>query len=52
MLTATEIHNKMESYQDHIEDLVLQIREAGRQAAEAETDFEVAIAKERLRTRY
>jgi hypothetical protein len=52
MLTAVEIQNKMETYQDHIEDLVLQIREAGRQAAEAETDFEVAIAKQRLLTRY
>ena len=52
MLTPDQIQVKIEQYQDHIEDLVVQIREAGRVSAEAEVDFEVAIAKHRLQTRY
>lgn len=52
MLTPDQIQAKIEAYQDHIEDLVVQIRDAGRMAAEAEVDFEVAIAKHRLQTRY
>mgnify|MGYP006275148061 CR=1 FL=1 len=52
MLTPEQIHTKMEEYQDHIEELVIQIREAGRLSADAEVNYEVAIAKERLRTRY
>lgn len=52
MLSADEVQNKIEQYQDHIEDLVSQIREAGRVAAEAESEYEMRIAQERLRTRY
>lgn len=52
MLNQEQVQAKIEEYQDHIEGLVTEIREAGRLAAVAEADFEVAFAKERLRTRY
>ena len=52
MLSADEVQNKIEQYQDHIEELVSQIRDAGREAAEAEAEYEMRIAQERLRTRY
>lgn len=52
MLNTEQIQAKIEQYQDHIEDLVEQIRNAGREAAEAEAEYEMEIAKERLRTRY
>jgi hypothetical protein len=52
VLSADEVQSKIEQYQDHIEDLVVQIRQAGRQAAESEAEYEMRIAQERLRTRY
>jgi len=52
VLTPEQIQAKIEQYQDHIESLVDEIREAGRQAAIAETDYEIAFAQERLTVRY
>jgi chemotaxis regulatin CheY-phosphate phosphatase CheZ len=52
VLTPEEIQIKIEQYQEHIENLVDEIREAGVKSAIAETDYEIAFAQERLTVRY
>ena len=52
MLTPDEVSANIEWYQDHLERLTDEIREAGVVSANAEVDFEVAYARQRLTTRY
>jgi len=52
VLTQEQIQEQIERYQDALNSLVGEIREAGRKAAIAETDYEIAFAQERLRFRY
>lgn len=52
MLSQDDIQAKIEQYQDHIEGLVDEIREAGRESAITETNYEIAYAQERLNARF
>ena len=52
MLTPDEVSAKIEWYQEHLERLTDEIREAGVIAANAEVDYDVAFARQRLTTRY
>jgi len=51
-MTPDEINAKIEQYQEHLERLTDEIREAGVIQANAEVEYDVAYAQERLRTRY
>jgi len=51
VLTPFEIQEAIESELERMDSLVTQLTEATREAAQAETDFKVGFAQERLRIR-
>ena len=52
MMTPDEVNAKIEQYQEHLERLTDEIRAAGVVAANAEVEYDVAYARQRLLTRY